>query len=146
MSTDAFWFKGRRNAEKVRWDFNNNCSPCNHARVTIVNQPLCNTVVRGDALLSQGLEMQSIEGLESCLKQIIYSLSLRDYHVDDVWKWELGNWEGRMVGSPAVRICGPLEGPSCASTGARSRGPGPDGTPWRPDFGTLWSSLGPDLT
>lgn len=34
------------------------------ARVTIVNQPLGNTVVRGDALLIQGLEMQSIEGLE----------------------------------------------------------------------------------
>ena len=62
------------------------------------------------------------------------SVSLRDYHVDDVWTWELGNWEGRMVGSPAVRIWLRLEGGCCA----RKAGP------WRPVVILLRSKDGGD--
>ena len=78
------------------------------------------------------------------------SVSLRDYHVDDVWKWELGNWEGRMAGSPAVRIWLRLEGGCCARNGARRRGrragravlaPGP----WRPVVILLRSKDGGDI-
>ena len=39
--------------------------------------------------------------LYRCLKQVIYSQK-NQFHweiIDDVWKWELGNWEGRMVGN-----------------------------------------------
>ena len=78
------------------------------------------------------------------------SVSLRDYHVDDVWKWELGNWEGRMAGSPAVRIWLRLEGGCCARNGARRHGrragravlaPGP----WRPVVILLRSKDGGDI-